>query len=165
MALVWCAAIVGCAGAIAALKLGLAACSRPLVPIGLTSPSGHAAMSTAVYGGLAALVGMTRTRWHRLAARLLGLLLVAGIALSRLTLHRHTSLEVIVGLVVGGGALLLIVVGIRRLMPRDLPLVWLIAAAAMVALVFHGERWPAEQAIRHVAGHFDLFRAWCDHKI
>jgi membrane-associated phospholipid phosphatase len=160
-ALIWCAAIVLCAATMGALKLGLAACGRPLASVGLTSPSGHAAMSAAVYGGFGVVIATTHTRWLRRAARLIALVLVIGIALSRLILHRHTALEVAIGLAVGCSALLVVVVGIRRRPPRDLAFLWLLAAAAIVAAVFHGERWPAEQAIHHLAGRFDLLHAWC----
>jgi hypothetical protein len=30
-----------------------------------------------------------------------------------------------------------------------------------IALIFHGARWPAEQAIRRLGFWFELLRPWC----
>src|SRR5438067_2196816 len=58
----WALAIVGCAGAIGGLKLVLAACGYSLGVPGQASPSGHTAMSVAVYGGYAAVIGASLAR-------------------------------------------------------------------------------------------------------
>ena len=50
-------AIGGCAAAIGVLKLVFGACSHRLTMLQIHSPSGHTAMSTAIYGSLALLIG------------------------------------------------------------------------------------------------------------
>jgi hypothetical protein len=57
VAFAWCLAIVGCAGAIAALKLVLLACRHSLGISDLTSPRGHVAME---YGRLRRLCSHDR---------------------------------------------------------------------------------------------------------
>lgn len=157
----WGLAILGCAGTIAALKVVLAACGQSAGGGGLASPSGHAAMSTAVYGGFAAVIGTALKRPVREAAIAGAAVLMIGIALSRVMLGAHSRLEVAIGLVVGAAALGAILVIVARHRPRHLPAGRLLAAALVVALLFHGERWPTEQAIHRLTGVFDFLRPWC----
>ncbi len=161
LAIGWGLAILGCAGAIATLKLALTVCGYPLSGSGLSSPSGHTAMSIAVYGGFAAVVGTTLKRPMRetLIAGAAGLMI--AIALSRAILGYHSWLEVAIGLGVGIAALAFILVLVARLRPGPLPLVWLITGALVVFVLFHGTRWPAEQAIRRLAGWLNFLRPWC----
>jgi membrane-associated phospholipid phosphatase len=160
LAIGWCVAIVACAGAIGAMKLALADCAHPLGGPGLSSPSGHTAMGTAVYGGFAAVAGAHLA--HRSRAVLIGgaAALIGGIALSRAILA-HSVIEVAVGLAVGSAALAAILAYVARHRPRPLPLGRLALAVLLVALLFHGARWPAERAIHRLAGWFDMLRPWC----
>src|SRR5712671_943643 len=73
LAICWVIAILGCTGVISGLKLVLDACGNPLAGAGLTSPSGHTAMSAVVYGGFAAVIGARLARPARAA-------LIAGAA-------------------------------------------------------------------------------------
>jgi len=82
------------------------------------------------------------------------------VPLSRVVLHIHTPIEVMVGLGVGLAALA-IVVPLAAIPRERLPVLWLAAAAVLIATLFHGERWPAEQAIHHLAGWFEMLRPWC----
>jgi len=161
MALAWAGAILLCAGAIGALKTLLAVCSHPLGASGLASPSGHTAMSFAVYGGLAAIAGAGVGRNARAAVGAAGVAFAAGIAASRAILHYHTVLEVAVGSVVGLAALALIVGAVVRWRPRRLPLAGLAAAVLAMLLIFHGHRWPAERAVGLFAGWVDRLLPLC----
>lgn len=161
LALAWCLVIAGCAGAIAALKLAFVACGAPLIGPVLTSPSGHTAMSIAIYGGYAAVLGARLPLAARLGLIAAAVLFAIGIALSRVVLHDHSPVEVVVGLTVGGATLAVLVAIVARFPPASLPTAHLVGAAIVIALVFHGERWPAEQALRRLAGWFDLLRPWC----
>lgn len=161
MALGWCLAILACAGLIATLKLVLAVCGYHPGVSALASPSGHTAMSTAVYGGFAAVLGARLERPARQAAIAAAAALMLGIAASRAVLHYHSAVEVAVGLAVGSLALAGIVALAGRYRPVRLPLIPVGAAALAVALLLHGERWPAEQAIRRLGFWFDLLRPWC----
>ena len=161
LALGWCVAIGACVAVIGALKLALAGCPHPLFSAGLSSPSGHTAMSTAVYGGFAAVAGAALARPAR--ELLVGgvLALMIGIALSRAVLGYHSPIEVAVGLAVGVAALVVILVCIDRHRPERLPAGRIVLAVLVVALLLHGERWPAEQAIHRLAGWFGMLRPWC----
>jgi membrane-associated phospholipid phosphatase len=161
LALGWCLAIVGCAGTIAALKLLLNICGYPMVGPALASPSGHTAMSAAVYGGFAAVLGTSLARPGRDAVIAGAATLMLAIAASRAVLDYHSPLEVAVGLGVGGLTLAGIVALVAYCRPGRLPMALLAAAAFLLALVFHGDRWPAERAIHRVGGWLDLLHRWC----
>jgi membrane-associated phospholipid phosphatase len=160
LAIGWAIAILGCAAVISGLKLVLDACGNPLASAGLASPSGHTAMSAVVYGGFAAVIGTRLARPARAALIAGAAALIIAMPLSRIVLHVHTPIEVVVGLAVGLAALT-IIVSIAAIRRERLPVLWLAAAAILVAMLFHGERWPAEQAIHHFAGWFDMLRPWC----
>jgi membrane-associated phospholipid phosphatase len=157
LAIVWAVAILGCAGIISGVKLALDVCGSSS---GLESPSGHAAMSAAVYGGFAAVIGAKAGRWARTALIAGAAALIIAIPLSRVVLHVHTPIEVVVGLAVGLAAVVIILAAVARWQER-LPVLWLGAAAIVLAMLFHGDHWPAERAIRHLAGWFDMLRPWC----
>ena len=58
--------LASCGIAIGLVKLALQSCGRPLLHTEITNPSGHAAMSTAVYGSLALLLNCSvsaERRW------------------------------------------------------------------------------------------------------
>lgn len=146
LALGWGLSIAGCAAAIGALKLALAGVPE------VASPSGHVAMSTAVYGGFVALLGASLAPLERRAAALGAVLAVAGIAVSRLVLHEHTVAETAIGLVVGLAALGVFRSVLAVAAPGRLPAVWLCGAALGVIVLMHGTRWPVERAIHALAG-------------
>ncbi|HEX3954281.1 MAG TPA: phosphatase PAP2 family protein [Stellaceae bacterium] len=161
LALGWALTVGGCAGAIGALKIVMFACGRPLADAGLSSPSGHTAISIAVYGGFGILIGATQAQPWRDIVIASGLLLALGIAVSRTVLGFHSVVEVVVGFTVGTAALGCIIAIVARYRPQRLPLGWLAASLVIVALWFHGQRWPAEEALHHLAGWFDALRPWC----
>src|ERR1700757_4436589 len=89
-ALAFALAVLGCGAVIGLAKLLLESCGERIVDGGAINPSGHVAMSTAVYGALAVLLGSSaapRWRWSLLA---LAGLLAAAIAASRVVLGAHT---------------------------------------------------------------------------
>lgn len=118
----WLIAVAGCASLTVLLKLAfhLAACgfdtALPTSPV--FSPSGHAALSAIVYGGLAALGGRQMPAVARRVLSGVAVLWIAMIASSRVEVHAHTPVEVIAGLAVGSGAL---VVLMRMLGPAQSP--------------------------------------------
>jgi len=150
----WAASVVGCAAAMALLKLSLRSCAQILATPMLTSPSGHAAMSATVYGGFALLLTPRPAPWQRVPA--LAAALVLAIALSRLAPQAHQPAEVLVGLAIGGAATLLF----RRLRGKTvppLPIFGLFAGALLLAAATHGARWPVEDSVDHLA---QLIRLW-----
>jgi membrane-associated phospholipid phosphatase len=137
----------GMAGLVIALGKLFLYSAGPLA--GFASPSGHAAVSTAVYGILALVAGPSVAGGRaRVPIYLLAAFLVGGIAASRFVLGAHTLLDVAAGTTVGLAACIaadrLILRG-TRVRVRWLPLC---AALALVAVLLHGVRLPAEDMIR-----------------
>jgi membrane-associated phospholipid phosphatase len=149
LAIVWGEALLLAAGSTALLKILLFACGSP--GAALESPSGHASMSTLVYGGLALIVGSESAAWPRLAAGAAGAAAVVAIALTRLLVGGHSLSEVAVGLAIGGAALLFFA---RSYLAErhDGRQIWpLLAAAAILALALHGHISALEPVWHRVA--------------
>jgi membrane-associated phospholipid phosphatase len=161
LAVRWALVIIGCAGALGALKLASVVCSYPLAGSGLRSPSGHVAMSIAVYGGMVAVIAPTLDRAARAALIAAITILTIGIALSRIIIGYHTPLEVASGLVVGIAALLAVIAVAARYRAEPLPIRWLIAGALVLLTLFYHTYWPAEQAIHRLASWLDILRPFC----
>jgi membrane-associated phospholipid phosphatase len=161
LALVWSFAILGCAGVIGVLKLLPAACGPGLALAGMLSPSGHTAMSTAIYGSLSLVIANSSPPVVRAVVYSGGILLISGIAASRLALGYHAPAEVAAGLIIGVGA----VAGFRNILAKrpaiTLPVKWLIGAAVILVPLLHEKRWPAEQALWDFAGLFQLLAPRC----
>jgi membrane-associated phospholipid phosphatase len=143
-AVAWLGAIGATLGVILLLKVAFLGCEPVFAPWRLSSPSGHTATAAVVAGGLMALV----------TGRQLGVLLAASLAAvvigtSRLELGFHSAAEVGIGAVVGviGASVLCWLAGPP---PARRP-VSLLAVAAVVALLLHGVRLPAEDAIRRAS--------------
>jgi membrane-associated phospholipid phosphatase len=151
-ALAWCLAVIGTLGAMAVLKVLVFVVVGPQTGAGLGNPSGHTASGTVVYGGLVALVA------GRFAPRL-PVALLSGLAFgvlfgfTRVELQVHTLADVLVGVAVGLGGLLVLVrlAGPRPVDARTagMPIVAAVALAAM--LTFHGQRLIAESELRAIA--------------
>ncbi len=146
----WGLVMLGCTGAISVLKLVLAVCDHRFAISGLHSPSGHTAMSTAVYGSMSVLIARVSPAAVRVPVCLGGLALIVDIAASRLALRLHTPAEIAVGFVIGLSA----VIGFRMMLAREpavaLPIHWFIGGAAILVIFLHGECWPAERALREL---------------
>ncbi|MBW4022467.1 MAG: phosphatase PAP2 family protein [Proteobacteria bacterium] len=130
------------------LKLALIPCGHLLLP-GLRSPSGHTAAAAAIYGSLIGIWTRHRGRsslWTAPVA--LGVAVV--IAVSRLALHVHSPIEVLVGGGVGiTGAMLAVVLAGPP--PAGLRLRSIAVAMVVVIVVFHGFQLPAEAEIRRLS--------------
>jgi membrane-associated phospholipid phosphatase len=98
-------------------KLYFSAC--PWTDAGLRSPSGHAGFSALVYGGMVYCATARERRWTDWALRLAAAGLIGLIAWSRVALHAHSTLEVVVGTSIGLIALALFV-GVSRPRPASL---------------------------------------------
>ena len=143
-AVAWLVAVAGTFGMVFVLKVGFLACAPVFGPIGLSSPSGHAAAATVISGGLVALV-TSRT------AIVLPVALVAGAAIgaTRLALGVHSVPEVVMAIAIGlvGVFALTRLAGVPPVL-RPRPIV---AAVVVVVVLLHGARLPAEGAIRSLA--------------
>jgi membrane-associated phospholipid phosphatase len=160
-ALAWLAAVAGCGMAIGALKLLFGACGTRVGALAVVSPSGHTAMSAAIYLSLALLVARSLPGAARIAVLAAAVLLVAAIAVSRMVLDFHDAAEVAMGLAVGLAATAGWGLAIRRQPAPALPLFWLALGGLLIVVTMHGTRAPVEPVVRHWAWLFRLGLAWC----
>lgn len=148
-ALVWLAALIACGAVTAALKVYFKAC--PVPGLELDSPSGHTSMSLYVYGGLTLITAAQFRRWRRYAALTVGGLLILLIASSRAVLEYHSTLEVIIGLVIGAAALALFWLPYRGHRPARMPVSPLWVAALVPIAFLSGHSISAEGLLHRIA--------------
>jgi membrane-associated phospholipid phosphatase len=141
-------------GAVLTLKFGFLACQPVFGPWSIVSPSGHTAAASVVAGGLVAVL-----TGKRLAGLGVALLAALVIGMSRLVLGFHSLPEVLIGAVLGvAGATIVTHYAGPPPARRAVPVLVLVA---LVAVMLHGLRLPAEAAIRHAAYHALDFVAAC----
>ncbi|HEV2186266.1 MAG TPA: phosphatase PAP2 family protein [Stellaceae bacterium] len=157
----WIATIGGCASAIGMLKLVFGACGENIADGLIVSPSGHTAMSTAVYGSLAALAGSRLPARQRAVVYAAATAGIVGIALSRVVLHEHNFPEIVIGWLVGavGVASFAAILG-RREAPA-LPFGWMLVCGVVLVAILHGTRWQIEPVLHHFARIFRLALPYC----
>ncbi len=116
---------------------------------GLHSPSGHTAGAAAAAGGFLGLVVRRRGGdWRWTIPISAGLAVIIG--LSRLALHVHTGLDVLVAGVVGVVSAMALVT-LAGPPPSRLRLSPIIMALAVMILLLHGSQASAEAAIQRIA--------------
>jgi membrane-associated phospholipid phosphatase len=164
MALIWLLSLTSCLVLTALLKVIGHACGEAWFAGSLVSPSGHVAFSTAFYGALGVVAANLETK---ISVRLfyVGILvvLVSGIAGSRVLLHHHTIIEVAVGLCVGGIAVCMFAWGYMKLKVRiSMVTISLFAITAASLLIFvHGIHLKAEDIIALVSTRLGISRLVC----
>jgi len=84
---------------------------------GFSFPSGHSAMSVAVYGCLAFALARACRGFPRVACALVGFALVVGIGLSRIYLGVHYPSDVLAGWITGGAIVIATWIVASRLRP------------------------------------------------
>lgn len=161
LALAWLLAIGGCAAVIGMLKLIFGACGHELTLVHLVSPSGHTAMSTAVYGSLALLIGARLPPGRRRGVLIAAAVAIVGIAVSRVALRDHSRTEIAVGYIVGVAAVAVFRAALRRHAAPALPLGWLLLSGGLLLTAMHGTRWLVEPAVHRLAWDFRLGLAFC----
>jgi len=154
-AIAWSLAVAGCGAAMVVFKLAFktaaAGCAPDLLAAPSFSPSGHAALSTVVYGGLVVLTGRQMSPFARSVIGAGTVLWIGLIASSRVVVQAHTSIEVIAGLLVGAGAVVSMAfmlrqsTGPRALVPQ------LAAATGGAFLLMYGAHWQIESGLRAIA--------------
>ena len=128
----------------------------------LSSPSGHTGFSLIVYGGLAIIVAaLGRSFWQRAAVIGLAILLVLGIARSRVALEMHTPLETVVGFIVGAMALAIFGFGYFRAATGKRQVLLLMIGVAVTVAVFHGSQLNPEPGLHSLSGWLGLRRLFC----
>jgi membrane-associated phospholipid phosphatase len=158
-ALVWFAALFLCAGLTAALKIYFKAC--PLPGLDLDSPSGHTSMSFYVYGGVALVTAAQYRQWPRQAVLAIGALLILAVALSRAVLEYHSAAEVVIGVIIGTGALALFWLLYRHHRSAAMP-AWPLWVAAFVPIAFlSGRSISAEGLLQRLAVYLHGLVGFC----
>jgi membrane-associated phospholipid phosphatase len=157
----WVLAIGGCAVVIGLLKVVFGACGHELTLVHLISPSGHTAMSTAVYGSLALLIGARLPSGQRRILLITAAVAIVGIALSRVALHDHSRSEIALGFAVGAGAVAAFRAVLSCTAIPALPLGWLLLSGSVLVAVMHGTRWMIEPAVHRLAWDFRLGLPFC----
>jgi membrane-associated phospholipid phosphatase len=146
----WLVAVAACAAGVAFVKILFHSCAHDGWLPWLNNPSGHTAMSTLVYGGLAVLLVHGGARWRRIVLPAAAALVVGAIAISRIALHAHDRAEVMAGLVVGLAAILLFR-RLRRNHARSLSAFAMMGGASLVVAAMWGIRWPVEPYLSGLA--------------
>lgn len=157
----WIATVVSAAVVIGVLKLVFGTCGQKIAGGLIVSPSGHTAMSTAVYGSLALLAGNRLRAAQRSIVYAIAIVGIVGIALSRVVLHEHNLSEIVVGWLVGTAAAAVFAVALGRREAPSLPFGWMLLCGVVLVAILHGTRWKIEPALHHLAGVFRLALPFC----
>jgi len=161
----WLVAVVGCATVTAACKLGFrwAACGSHVAGSALLvfSPSGHAALSAVVYGGLATLGGRQMPPMARRALGLGALVWIALIAGSRVEVHAHSPVEVIAGLAVGCGALVVLKKMLGPVQDSSVRLPQLAGSALLILCLICGASWHGQEKLRLFSDYLHVWEGVC----
>ena len=142
-------ALAACASVMIVLKLVLIACGQSW-HAGLVSPSGHASMSATIFGALGIVAARQMPRWRPAIIFCSGLV-IAAIAASRIVLGAHSYAEVVMGFLVGAGALWLFAARYFRLRPPPVNLVMLATLTLATIVLLNGTHLPAEIVLRKLA--------------
>jgi membrane-associated phospholipid phosphatase len=142
-AAIWAISLIFCCGATSLLKIYFSACPYG----GINSPSGHAALSVLVYGGLAAIVGTHASRSLKLVLAAAEFGLVVAILASRVILGAHSIAEVLIGSAVGAMALAPFAEAVIR-HPVLSPTKSLVIVVILIILVLHDKDVQVEGFLR-----------------
>jgi membrane-associated phospholipid phosphatase len=145
----WTQALALCIVVTVLLKLSFLTCGRAW-GVNIASPSGHASMSTLVYGGFAAVMSVQTARGRPLIIAS-AVLWIAAIAVSRTVLRFHSTVEVEIGLAVGLAALSVFVWKYRPLAHRKMNLTVIGVGTLCVLALLYGVRSPAEALLYRFA--------------
>ncbi len=148
--------LIGCA------KLLFLGCNGHLADYDIHSPSGHTALSVAVFGTCTLLVSQKQARWRCYALGIVFLLFVTAIAMTRVMLGCHTVAEVVLGGLIGAVTLLSVYVFLKR--SRDVPeydrTVFAVLMISIMAALY-SVHFPAENYIRLIAHYMKMHMPVC----
>ncbi|MGI4745845.1 MAG: phosphatase PAP2 family protein [Janthinobacterium lividum] len=146
-ALTWTIAMGGVLAAMLVLKLGIGACGPALGAGALDSPSGHTASATMLYGGIATILF---PRLNVILRFMLAITIALLFGASRVVLHDHSVIEVLIGGIVGLGGLGFFM-HFKGAGPARLPRICFVLVFAVIALLEHGHRMTVEYRIHSFA--------------
>ena len=150
---VWLAALALCIGGTAILKIYFFACP-PLSD--LHSPSGHTSLSTLVYGTLTLAIAANLKDWRRWLVVIAGTMFVVSIGVSRIIVQAHSIPEVLLGSVLGIGALSVFVVTYLGDVPARTYIGPLITVSVIVVILLNGHELRAEEFLHRIANYLNL---------
>ncbi|HEX4598926.1 MAG TPA: phosphatase PAP2 family protein, partial [Burkholderiaceae bacterium] len=154
-AVAWLIAVVGCGAVTGAVKVVFAAaaqgCGTGASASAGFSPSGHVALSTVVYGGLAVLGARQVPSPARIPLGAACAVLLALIATSRIAIQAHTPIEVATGLAVGLGAVAVMIYMLWRSSAPPYVLPQLVVALVLALAWMYGTHWPVEENLHRLA--------------
>jgi membrane-associated phospholipid phosphatase len=157
-AISWLAAFAICVGAIALFKIVFFSCP----PIrDLRNPSGHAGLSTLVYGGFVAVIVANLQGWRRWGGIALGAALVAAIAMSRVVLRNHTVPEVLFGLAIGTGCLIFFCAKYLPHRVASVPFWGFSLSLAVIVVLLYGYTVHAEEFLHRLSGYLGAWHLSC----
>jgi membrane-associated phospholipid phosphatase len=143
--------LLAAAGAIFILKIAFLGCWVKTPFYDLRSPSGHAALSAAVLGTLAAILSTQLENREKWVPYIILVPLIALIALSRVLLGMHSPEEAFVGLFIGGCVATAACIILKH---SDVPKVdsrLIVIVAVLVVIVFHGTWSSIESTLRDIS--------------
>jgi membrane-associated phospholipid phosphatase len=152
-AAIWAISLLFCCGTTALLKIYFSACPYG----GISSPSGHAALSVFVYGGLS-VVGARARRFLKFVLPAAGVGLAVAILVTRVILGAHTIAEVMIGSAIGVMALVPFVETVIR-HPVPSPTSSLIIVIILIALILHDNDVHLEGFLRFLGTYLHSFSA------
>jgi len=144
----WILALSICVGLTALLKIVFYGCP----PAGdLHSPSGHASLSTLVYGVIALTTAAAWPGFRRVIVIGAGAGLILAIGVSRLLLDAHSLAEVGLGLIIGIVSLALF--GHKYLKTPNTKVWPLLLAAGVLISILHGSELHAEEILQRITAY------------
>ena len=161
VAFAWGGAIVLCGALSAAAKLGFQTCGGDVGGLQIRSPSGHAALAVIFYGGAAVLLGRGRPLLARCGIGLAAVLLIAGIAVSRVVLGMHSAAEVVSGGLIGLATLAVFATLTAQSRGAALPLGPAVVLVAVVGFVTWGLHVDVERVIAGISRRFQSVADLC----
>ncbi len=146
---------------IALAKLLFIGCGGVSYTSSINSPSGHTALSLAVYGTYTLLLCSQLRGWRQIFVIVIIVDLIAAIAATRVVLGFHNITEVMLGIIVGGVALLLVQQYVKRGPLKSFNVYLLILCIVITAALLHGFRLPAEHLIQEIAKYIRPYSPIC----
>lgn len=158
-AFVWLQSFAFCMLVTLALKVAFLTCSQ-VWGLSMVSPSGHASMSSIVYGALSIVVALHMNRLRYLVV-LLGAFLIGAIAITRVSLGAHNQAEVEIGLAVGLVSVFIFYWRYVRMPRLNIKPSWAWIGATCILAGMYGAHLPVELYLRQFAHSVDAQGRFC----
>ncbi|HEY1720979.1 MAG TPA: hypothetical protein VGG27_07020 [Magnetospirillaceae bacterium] len=145
-------AVVIAGGVIGTLKTLFIGCDLYLADFDIRFPSGHAALSSAGLGTVCVLIAAPLTGWKRKSVYASFAIIEAAICTILVAMNFHTFYEVILGLIIGGGAVYGAYLATRITMPAPIKLKGFVLSMAAVVVAIHVAEVPSRDMATILAG-------------